>query len=315
MKIIRDIEDLRLERSIVILGKFDGFHRGHALLLERALQHKTADTHIVLFTFDINPSQLIIGESVKTIDSRKEREKFWPERFAGFVDSIIEFPFTAQTRSMEPEEFVREILVKRLGVCRIIAGDDFHFGKGRSGDVNTLKHLGAEYGFEMDVVEKVTITLEGYTEPVEISSTLIRSEIVKGNMENVALMLVRPYGITGTVLHGKHLGTSLGFPTVNLEVPPEKLLPPAGVYYSKIHLENGEIFSGITNLGVRPSIDDGDKMSVETNIFNFSRDIYGEEITVDFIRFIRPEIKFRSFDELKSQIEHDINTINGWNCS
>ena len=309
MNIIRDMEKIGPGNSIVILGKFDGFHLGHSLLLESAVRLKKDNMRIILFTFDVFPAKLLdTSRKPEYIDSRSEREYLWKDRLQDKADYVVVFPFNTVTMNMEPENFVHEILVDKLGVRCIVAGDDFRFGKARKGDVNVLRDLGEKYGFTVCVIDMVKMDLAGYGQPQEISSTLIKKELITGNLENANRMLGRPYSISGTVIHGKHLGQQMGFPTANLEVPEEKVLPPAGVYYTKTHIENIGIFGSVSNLGVRPSVNDGNKISVETNIIDFSRDVYGRYIQVDFIRFIRPERKFSGLEQLKEQIEKDKNT-------
>ena len=306
MQIINDIDKVQLNNTIITLGKFDGNHVGHRLLFETAVGLKTGDRKTVIFTFSIHPSRVLSEErsreekdAVRTIQTDEERdEDLYPEG----IDYLIRFPFTKKTMSMEPEEFVEQILVRKLGVRDIVCGTDFRFGKDRKGDPQLLEKLGQRYGFDVHILKKVEVRLEGEDAPVEVSSTLIKQEIMEGHMENVRLMMGKPFSVTGTILHGKHFGSTMGFPTINQEVPDDKILPPDGVYATRTTI-GGKTWMSITNVGVRPTFDDGVHRTVETNLFDFDQDVYGEEASVAFYHFIRPERKFEDPAELTAEIE------------
>ena len=310
MKVINDLNDIKLNNTIVTLGKFDGNHIGHRLLFDTAVRLKTGDLKTVIFTFDTHPGNILNEnrDPVKIIETNAEREfDIIPEG----IDYIIRFPFDRNTMSMSPEQFVSEILVGKLGVKIIIAGTDFRFGKNRSGDIATLKSLGEKYGFRTEVMKKVHADLDGYDVPVEVSSTLIKEEIRKGHMENVTRMLGEPFFITGKVVHGKHLGTGIGFPTVNMIAPADKIMPLNGVYATLTNVD-GKEYHSMTNIGSRPTFDDGDHISVETYIFDFNREIYGETVKVKFCHFMRPEQKFGSVEELKEALVRDMDDIRNY---
>ena len=307
MKIIDNLCDLKLNNTIVTLGKFDGNHIGHRLLFDTVIKLKNGNLKTVIFTFDIHPGNILNKDkdTVMIIETNAEREF---DKIPDEIDYIIRFPFNKETVVMSPEQFVEDILVKKLGVKIIVAGTDFRFGKNRAGDIDTLKALGNKYGFRVVVMEKVCVQLEGYDSPVEVSSTLIKEEIRKGHMENVARMLGEPFFITGQILHGKHLGSNLGFPTINMIAPENKIMPLYGVYATKTRIGASEYYS-MTNVGSRPTFDDGEHITVETNIFDFDQDIYGKNVTVSFYHFIRPEHRFAGVQELKETIEHDRDEI------
>ena len=310
MEIITDIRNYKCSNSIVILGKFDGFHIGHQQLFQTAVQLKKGDMKTVVFTFDINPNLFLEKSMQQTILTREER---YLSGYPREADYVIEFPFNRETMVMEPEFFVKHILVELLDVKYIVAGYDFRFGKDRKGDVHTLEKLGSRYGFQVKVLDKVMLTLDGYEEPAEVSSTLIKEEIRLGHMENVTRMLGRPFGMTGIVQHGKHLGETIGFPTANLRVPSDKILPPDGVYAVQMHLQEEQAdtayFPGMTNVGQRPTFADGTERNVETNVFGFHENIYGKCITVEFYHYIRPERKFAGVRDLTEQLEQDRNAV------
>ena len=200
---------------------------------------------------------------------------------------------------MEPEEFVRGILAEKLHIRKVVVGADFHFGYERKGDVRLLMELQKIYGYEAEIIKK-----EIY-EGREISSTYIRTVLEKGEMELVKELLGYPFFVSGEVLHGRHMGGRLLFPTTNLIPTTKKLLPPDGVYVSRTHLEDGRVQGGMTNIGYKPTV--GEKFrGVETYIYDVDEDLYGEDIKVELLHFTRPERKFESLDGLRKQMEKDI---------
>lgn len=293
MEHIYNTENFQLHNTAVCLGKFDGIHKGHRLLINtvKAQEGKKA----VVFTFALHPSTLFSKEETKLIDTAEEKiDKL--EEFG--VDYLISFPFTARTAGMEPEEFVKKILVEKLDAKVIVVGKDFHFGCKRSGDVELLKALSSKYGYEVIAYDKVEQDEE------VISSTRIRREILDGNMEKVTELLDKPYRITGEVIHGKQLGRTIAMPTINQGVCEHKILPPKGVYVSKVYLEDG-VYGGITNIGNKPTISGQNEIGVETNIFDYSGDLYGKVVRVELLTYVRGERKFGGIEELKEQMHRD----------
>lgn len=306
MKIITDIENLKLDNTIVTLGKFDGNHIGHQLLFDTVIKLKKPGLHTAIFTFNLPPA-MVLGkdDEVKSLITHDER---YYHKYSDEIDYIIEFPFNKQTMSMAPEQFVKDILVDRLDVKIIVVGEDFCFGKDRAGNVGTLKELGQKYGFEVIALKKVVFTPSGYKEPQEVSSTLIKDEILKGNIEDANEMLGEPFTIVQEILHGKQVGREIGFPTINFDAPDNKILPPNGVYATKTIIDGKKYFS-ITNVGNRPTFDDGLARTVETNIFDFDSDVYGKIAEVEFYKFIRPERKFNSPEELMEEIKRNVEEV------
>ncbi|MCF0228749.1 MAG: riboflavin biosynthesis protein RibF [Parasporobacterium sp.] len=289
MEIIRDIDNLKLHNTIVTLGKFDGYHRGHRMLLDTAAKlKKDLNAAAVIFTFDVNPLTVINDDSCRTIISRNERSgAVYPDS----IDYVVEFPFNKETMGMEPETFVKDILVDRLGVSVVVVGEDFRFGRGRSGSVETLKALGDKYAFTVKALNKLTYKSSDDGVEREISSSFIKDEILAGHMETVTDMLGKPFSVNSPVIHGKRLGRTIGFPTINQMVPEDKILPPDGVYATGTLIDGREYMS-ITNVGKRPTFKDGEHRTIETNIFDFDGDIYGRTLQVNFYKFIRPERRF-----------------------
>ena len=289
MEVIRETTQFQIAQPTAIsLGKFDGLHQGHQLLLERILNKKKEGLKTLIFTFDF-------GERPGLMLASERREMLREKQ----VDYLLECPFVPEISHMEPEAFVEEILVKRLKVKYLAVGTDFRFGYQRGGDYRLLQNMGKTFGFQVEVVEKAC------WQGREISSTYIREELELGNMELVNQLLGYAYSVSGEVLHGRQIGRTLGLPTVNLLPEEQKLLPPNGVYATRTVIGK-EVFEGITNVGYKPTVGGETRKGVETYLFDVDRDLYGKEITVQFYGFERPEAKFASLEDLKYQIEQDV---------
>ena len=285
----RDTKDIRLPESVVTLGKYDGLHIGHQTLLA-AMREKTGPgLPGVLFTFD--PKDF---RSRSLLSEEERREK--AERLG--VDIFLDWPFDEETRHMDPESFIREILCGRLNMKYLVVGDDFRFGYKRSGDVETLARYACKYGYEVEILRKLTYLGD------EVSSTRIRKCLEDGCMEDVTAMLGEPFSFRGRIVHGRHLGTQMGIPTINVRPGAEKLLPPYGVYASVIRIGTEE-YQGVSNLGVKPTVADIQEPGLETYLFHAKEDLYGREAEVRLLHQLRPEIRFESLEELKKQIRSD----------
>ncbi|MBO5153619.1 MAG: bifunctional riboflavin kinase/FAD synthetase [Eubacterium sp.] len=287
------------EPTALTIGKFDGLHRGHEELLSHLLEKQNEDLKSVVFTFDIPPKKLTEGDGQRLLSTNSEKQVLFAERG---IDYLVLCPFTPEVMCMEPEDFV-DWIVTNLNVKRIVVGEDCCFGHNRRGDHKLLAQLAGRYGYELKVVRK--LKFEGR----DISSTYIREEIKKGNMEIATQMLGHPYSIDGTVETGNQIGRTIGIPTANIEAEPVKLLPPFGVYAATIDI-HGERYYGIANIGRKPTIKpkEGDRnpIGVEMHILNFHEDIYREPVRISFYVYERPEIKFDSISDLKAQIKKDI---------
>ncbi|MDE6313337.1 MAG: bifunctional riboflavin kinase/FAD synthetase [Lachnospiraceae bacterium] len=299
MEYIKGTTEFVIEReSVVTLGKFDGIHRGHSKLLDKVKELAGSDYRKVLFTFSVHPKVYLKGETPKVLMTNAERYYYMEKE--GW-DYLIEYPFVEETASMEPEDFVEEVLIKQLSAAHVVVGVDFRFGHKRRGTIDTLRRYERHGCFQVHVVAK-----EQY-EDRDISSTLVRSEVEMGRMEEVTKLLGHPYTITGKVEYGRQLGRTLGIPTTNLMPSDNKLLPPYGVYFTKTIFQ-GKTYKGITNIGCKPTIADELKRGVETYLFDFSGDLYGELLTVELYKYHRPEMKFPHIHALKQQMEQDIET-------
>lgn len=284
--------------TVLSLGKFDGLHRGHELLMEYMREKKQEHQNLkaAVFTFDIPPSEQTQNLQMQVLTTNQEKARLFEENG---IDYLIECPFTREIMCMEPEEFIDRI-VKNLHVKDIVVGTDFRFGHNRRGDYQMLRQYAPRYGYQLKVVPKMQ------EDGRDISSTYIREEITAGNIEKAYRLLGYPFFVEGTVLHGRKLGKAvLGIPTINLIPPPDKLLPPMGVYVTSTECA-GKYYPGITNVGCKPTIEGENPIGVETHLFDVSEDMYGRMVRVSFLKRVRPEQKFDSLDALKAQMEQDI---------
>ncbi len=296
MKYIKNTTEFLIEEPTVIsLGKFDGIHRGHELLLEQLMKKKAEGLATVIFTFDIPPKKVIASEESKVLTTNEEKMHM----FNSFgIDYLIECPFTPEIMNMEPEDFV-EMLVEKLSVKCIVAGDDFCFGHNRRGNYQMLQELSEKLSYEAIIFPKMK------EEQRDISSTYVREEISAGRIEKANKLLGYPYFVSGVVKHGNRIGRTIGFPTINLIPPENKLLPVFGVYITKVTID-GIVYHGITNVGCKPTIEGKNPVGIETYIFDFKQDVYDKVVIVTFIKKIREERKFPNLESLLEQMRLDV---------
>jgi len=283
--------------STVTVGSFDGVHLGHqAVLREIARRARAAGRASVLVTFDPHPLEIINPAAAPPLLTTG------PERLEILAQSPLDYVvilrFDRHLAGLTPEEFVRHVLLERCQVRELVIGHDHGFGRGRSGDVETLRRLGGSLGFEVDVVAPVDYA------GLPVSSSRIRRAITGGDLKSAGAMLGRPYGVVGRVGQGERRGRRLGVPTINLsELPPRKLLPPDGVYAVRVEWRGGE-GGGMMNQGPRPTFYDGRRV-LEAHIFDFEGDLYGEWVRIEWIERLRDIERFESVDQLKRQLEND----------
>lgn len=298
MQIIQETTEFMLpRRSVVAIGKFDGFHLGHQKLFTRVMEQKKNGLLAVVFTFDPSPAAFFSQKMMKELMPKEEKRAAF-ERMG--IDVLIEFPLNKETAATQAEDFVEEYLAHKLKAAVITAGTDLSFGNKGAGNAALLEKLSPVYDYHMEIIDKVQIAGE------EVSSTLIREAVKRGDIIRANTFLGEPYPINGIVSHGRHLGSQMGMPTVNLLPPEEKLLPPNGVYYSYVWLE-GKRYPAISNIGCKPTVSNEKVMGVETYLYDFSEDVYGKEITVELLDFKRAEKKFDRIEELKEQVHRDID--------
>ena len=299
MKIYRSIAEFpRLQHLVATVGTFDGVHLGHREIIKRlnAVAHE-ANGKSLLITFDPHPRHVVdpTGDEVRLLTQTEE--KIYLLRKTG-IDYLLIIPFDQAFASLTFDQFVTDILAGSLGIKHLIVGYDHAFGRNREGNFNRLLELGNELGFTCEQIDERRVDNE------IISSTRIRSYLADGDVEHANHLLGHPFFIFGEVVLGNRLENKLGFPTINLgHFAKHKLIPAMGVYASRIDLD-GEIYYGMTNVGVRPTLDASD-LTIETHIFGFDRDIYGETLTVDLISLLRKDIKFSDLESLKKQLMTD----------
>lgn len=285
--------------AVAAIGNFDGVHRGHAALFERArhLADEMGRACIAL-TFEPHPSDFFAGKSVIFRLTPPGSKALALERLG--LDGAAIMTFDSGLAGLDAEAFVRDVIVRRLGLGGVVAGYDFHFGKGRSGDPAFLAEAGRRHGFRVEIVDRIAADAQGSLEAV--SSTAIRKALEAGDVARARELLGRDWFVRGEVVHGQKIGRTLGFPTANLRLDPSCRLRH-GIYAVRVRLD-GAILPAIASFGSRPTFDDGPPL-LEVFVFDFSGDLYGREIEVDFVGWIRGEEKFADIPALVAQMNRD----------
>ena len=297
MRIISGTTDFMIEEgTAVAIGKFDGLHLGHRKLLREILRQKEDGMKATVFTFDPSPEVFFGMNPSRELSTREEKRELFRE--IG-IDILVEFPFNKETAAISPEDFIVDILCRRMNAKFVAAGTDLSFGAMGKGNFELMSSLARHLDFDACKIDK--IERNGKV----ISSTLIRDLVEKGDMEEAAACLGEPYKITGRIVHGRALGRKIGIPTLNQIPPADKLLPPFGVYYSEVRAD-GRTFKGMTNIGIKPTVTDEHRTTVETYLYNFSGDLYGEYAEVKLLTFRRPEHRFANVEELRKIMQNDI---------
>ena len=300
MKILHNFDELLTnEKTAVTVGKFDGLHTGHELLIDHIVKKRSEGYLAAAVTFDRPVGNVIFGKKEKVLMTLYEKRALLEHQG---VDILVELPFHEQIRKLSPEAFIHN-LTQQLHMKYMIVGKDFTFGHKGRGDVCLLRTLAAQEGFALDVIDKIK------SDDRDISSTFIREEIAAGHIEHANALLGYSYYIIGRISHGNQIGSrKIGRPTINIIPPEDKLMPPNGVYVTEAVLL-GRTYHGVTNVGLRPTVEEAEKrLGVETHILDFDRDVYDKEAKIVFKSFIRPERKFEDFATLKAQIEQDVRT-------
>jgi riboflavin kinase/FMN adenylyltransferase len=283
--------------SVVTVGSFDGVHLGHrAVLDEIARRARDAGRKSVLVTFEPHPLEVVNPQAAPPLLTvGVERREILAETE---LDYVLFLRFDRRLADLAPEAFVREVLLSGCGMRELVIGYDHGFGRGRRGDVETLRRLGAEDGFAVDVVGPVDSGGQA------VSSTRIRRAVAGGDLAGAARLLGRPYQVSGVVGRGEQRGRTIGVPTINLaELPPQKLLPPDGVYAVRVETRAGR-FGGMMNQGPKPTFQDG-RRSLEAHLFEFEGDLYGEWVRVEWVERLRDIRRFASLGELQEQLQRD----------
>lgn len=295
MEYLRTLFDSKIsEPTAVTVGKFDGIHRGHNLLAKDIISKKSEGLSSCLITFTNSPRLTLSDDKNASLITNKERV-FMLDNDG--LDYLIECPFDKKLMETEPRDFI-EFLVNSLNMKYMVAGSDFTFGYKGAGNVELLRIISKELGFELNIIEKIKKNNR------DISSTYIREELMEGHIDSVNEMLGYDYFVWGEVVHGAHLGHTIGMPTINIMPEQDKLVPKFGVYVTTIDFD-GRIYHGVTNVGTKPSVSDKKIVGIETHILDYNGDLYGRFVKVTFKSFLRPEMKFDSIDELKEQMNKD----------
>ena len=311
MKLITDASEYEGQGTSIVIGKFDGIHSGHKKLLNAALRNKKNGLDTAVLTFDMPIQSFFTGKNEPVLTTLSEKREIFEA--LGF-DYVLEMPVNQRTVSKEPEDFIRDTLVRGLRAKFVASGPDMSFGYKGRGNFELLSRFSGEYGYQAEKISKVLCTDPESGEQKEISSTLIKKVLSEGRMEFAAELLGRPYSIEGIVTHGRGIGgDKLRMPTVNITPDDTKILPPNGVYFSRISILDGDagirsfgsVLPGITNIGCKPTVSDEKKIVAESNIFDFDSDLYGKRLRIDLIHFERPEIHFPGLDELRIQMHED----------
>lgn len=289
MEYIKGLEEYKdTGKSAVTFGKFDGLHRGHQKLVEKVKElGKKEQLKRIVCSFDMNGQGMLM-----TKDERYERLK-------DQVDYLVDCPFSEELRHMSAEGFIKDVIKGVFHADYVVVGSDFHFGYGQSGDVEILKDFEEKYDYKAIIVNK-----ERYEGRI-ISSTYVKEMMREGNVELADDLLGYYFGINGVVEGGKKLGRKLGFPTMNVPWPKKKLVPPRGVYLSRVRIED-VWYNGISNVGVKPTVSDEGRVLIETYLFNYSGNAYGKEVKIELLQFRRPERRFSGIEEMKEYVDKDI---------
>ncbi|WP_414530505.1 bifunctional riboflavin kinase/FAD synthetase [Nodularia chucula] len=321
--------ELALKPTAVALGKFDGVHLGHHKVIQPILppvfhqdSRENSDnlakfappptpeqTYSTVVTFDPHPLEFFTGQP-RTLLTPLD-EKVQQLRSLG-IEQLVLLPFNQELSALSPQDFVEQILVQKLQCRRISVGEDFCFGKQRRGTAKDLQILAAHHHIPVTIVSLQTYTNQTPTpDSPPISTSLIRHYLESGDIKNANLLLGRPYNLIGTVITGQQIGRTIGFPTANLQLPKEKFVPRPGVYAVRATISTqtqdtstAQNLVGVMNIGKRPTVN-GSNLTVEVHIFDWSSDLYGKKLTVQLIEFLRPEQKFPSLQDLKTQIQLD----------
>jgi riboflavin kinase/FMN adenylyltransferase len=305
MELIRGIHNLKTQPGgcVLTIGNFDGVHLGHQHILRLVVEKaKSLKMSSVVMTFEPQPLEVFAKDKAPARLTRLRDKYVQLSKLE--IDRLLCINFNEQFAQIEPESFIHDLLVKRLGVKFLVVGDDFCFGKSRRGNFDMLKQAGEQFDF--DVVSSHSFCLDS----LRVSSTAIRDALAHNELQAASEMLGRNYSISGRVSHGRKLGRTIGFPTAN--IPLKRCVSPvSGVYVVQVAGVNGEPVSGIANIGQRPTVN-GVRQQLEVHLFDFHGNLYGKQLEVALLYKIRDEFKFASFEALKQQIESDAEAARVW---
>ena len=298
MKIIENLDSYSsTQKTFVTIGTFDGVHKGHQKVLKKLVTSaKKNNAKSVLLTFFPHPRMVLQEDvNIKLINTLEERIELLKKTT---IDVLVVQQFTKEFAKQSALDFVRNLLVNKLNISKLVIGYDHHFGKNREGNFEQLEKFGHTYGFKVRRISVKDI------DNIGVSSTKIRKAILKGDISKANRYLGHNFTLTGTVIKGKNLGEKIGFPTANLQVNEAyKLIPKTGAYIVKSNINNSSVY-GMMNIGFRPTVS-GKNQTIEIHFFNFNKSLYDEKITVELLEFLREEQKFESVNSLKKQLIAD----------
>ncbi|MFZ5551726.1 MAG: bifunctional riboflavin kinase/FAD synthetase [Bacteroidota bacterium] len=289
-----------VKNPVITTGTFDGVHLGHKKIISRLKEiAEKNDGETVLFTFSPHPRTVLFPDdtNIKMLNTQSEKIALLEE--AG-IDHLVIFPFTKEFSRLSAVEYVRDILVNKLHISKLVIGYDHHFGRNREGSIANLKELAPLYGFEVEEIPAQEV------DDIKVSSTKIRTALQQGDVYAANTYLGYRYHLSGLVVSGQKVGREIGFPTANIQVmDAQKLIPADGVYAVKVKTKSG-FFDGMLNIGLRPTVSEPEgKRTIEVNIFDFSNELYNEILHIEFINKIRNEVKFDNVEQLRKQLEKD----------
>lgn len=293
--------------TAIALGNFDGIHLGHQIVLRPIIDAATSpqQPHVYpsLVSFTPHPREFFTGGKLKLLTPVSQKAELL-ENLG--IEQLVLLRFDRDLASLSPQQFVRQILVEQLQATEISVGSDFRFGYQRKGSAEDLKHIADNFGITVHL-NSLHKYYDRSDRAVRVSSSLIRQALSEGDLATTNMMLGRPYSLIGKVVTGQQLGRTIGFPTANLQLPPEKYLPRYGVYSVDVLLEQTQL-KGVMNIGCRPTVA-GEAPTIEVHLLNWSGDIYDRTLKVNLIEFLRPEQKFDSVEALKQQIAQDCQAV------
>lgn len=300
MRIYKDLNTLpKFKNAVLTIGSFDGVHIGHQQIIQQINDLASSiDGESVLITFDPHP-RFVVGKrqgDLRLLNTLEEKADLLKKCS---VDVLVVVPFSKEFASQSPDAYIQDFLVAHFQPKIIAIGYDHKFGQNRVGDISYLKKFETEHDFKVVEISKQEVA------DIAVSSTKVRTALMKGDVHKAEQLLGHAFGITGTVVKGLQIGTTIGYPTANIKVEhPYKLIPPEGIYAVQVYSEN-DSYQGMLYIGNRPTIDQDLKQTIEVNIFDFDQDIYGKELSIEFIEYLRGDVKFTTIENLKNQLTKD----------
>lgn len=294
-----------MKQKVIALGFFDGVHLGHAALLRRTVEAAAAlGCTPAVFTFDRPPKEVVTGVPCPLINSPEDRRDLISRLYG--IREVIMAPFDREMMTTSWEDYVTKLLVGRYHAVHLVAGHDHRFGHKNAGTPALLAEKCAELGLGCDIIPKVEVA------GITVSSTYIRRLVELGQIERAGRFLGHPHVLTGAVRHGRGIGSSQLFPTANLVIPPHVLVPSHGVYVTRATLPDGAVYPAVTNVGTRPTVNNGTDVTVEACLLDFQGDLYGKTLRLEFFKHLRQEMRFDSLDALKAQIVSDVESTRAY---